>query len=59
MKDWKALAAALGVTITDPDRVIPVLDALESGFRPLIKDIPHDVEPPLTFQPYQEPEADQ
>jgi hypothetical protein len=59
MKDWKALAAALGATITDPERVIPVLESLEAGFRPLTKNIPHDVEPPLTFRPYREPEADQ
>lgn len=52
MKDWKALAAAMGASVAEPDRVFPVLDALERDFRPLVKQIPHDVEPPLVFRPY-------
>lgn len=56
MKDWKAIAAAMGARITEPERVLPVLDALEKNFRPLVAKIPHDTEPCLAFRPYQEPE---
>jgi hypothetical protein len=41
-KDWKNLAAALDPPIpeTDVEKIAPVLDALESAFRPLQAQIP-------------------
>ena len=41
MKDWKAIAKASGIGV---DSVEP-LEALEAGFRPLVKDLTPDVEP--------------
>jgi hypothetical protein len=51
MKNWKKIAEASDLRIpdTDLDRITPALDALETAFRPLTKDIPHDVEPAVAF----------
>ena len=51
MKDWKKIASAQGLNIPDADleRVAPPLETLEAAFRPLVKTIPHDVEPAVTF----------
>ncbi|HTM47374.1 MAG TPA: hypothetical protein VL285_01755 [Bryobacteraceae bacterium] len=49
MKNWKQMAEAAGLGIPDIDRIIPALDVLESSFRPLVKNIPHDVEPAVQF----------
>jgi len=43
------MAEAAGLGIPDIDRIIPALDVLESSFRPLVKNIPHDVEPAVQF----------
>jgi hypothetical protein len=52
MKDWKLLAKALGLDISDQeiDRLKPALDSLEAAFRPLTASIPGDVEPALIFR---------
>lgn len=51
MKNWKKLAEANDLRIPDSDieAIAPSLDALESAFRPLTKNIPDDVEPAVTF----------
>jgi hypothetical protein len=51
MKNWKKVAEAYELRIPDADleRIAPSLDALESAFRPLTKNIPDDVEPAITF----------
>ena len=50
MKQWKEIAQATGLEIPAMERIIPALDALEAAFRPLVKTIPHDVEPALIFR---------
>ena len=61
MKHWKQIAESAGMAIPDMDRITPALDALEAAFRPLLKSIPHDAEPPLGFRTSAEepPEAQQ
>lgn len=54
-KDWINIAAGLGVSISDPERVRASLDSLEKAFRPLASEIPHDVEPALIFRAAPEP----
>ena len=44
------MAESGGLEIPDIERIIPPLDALGAAFRPLVKAIPHDVEPALTFR---------
>lgn len=49
MIDWNAISKARNLDIP-ADSVAefgPVLDALEAAFRPLLKDLPHMVEPAL------------
>jgi hypothetical protein len=50
MKNWKQMAQSAGLDIPDVERLKPALDALEAAFRPLVKTIPHDVEPALMFR---------
>jgi len=50
MKNWKQMAEAAGLAIPDIERIKPALDGLEAAFRPLVKTIPHDVEPALIFR---------
>lgn len=50
MKNWKQIAEASGFHVPDIERITPALDALEAAFRPLVKAIPHDVEPALLFR---------
>jgi hypothetical protein len=52
MKNWKNIADASGIAIpeADLDRITPTLDDLEAAFRPLVKQIPHDVEPATVFR---------
>ena len=51
MKDWNKIAAASNLAIPDADleRIRPSLDQLEAAFRPMVKTIPHEVEPDITF----------
>jgi hypothetical protein len=50
MKNWKLIAEAMSLDPPDASRVAAPLDALEAAFRPLVKTIPHDVEPALSFR---------
>jgi hypothetical protein len=52
MTDWGAIAKARGIEIPaqDLDRIAPPLDALEQAFRPLVKDLPPDLEPAVEFR---------
>ena len=47
MKDWKKLAQTSGLDIPadEIDRVIGPLQSLEETFRPLVKDLPPELEP--------------
>jgi hypothetical protein len=51
MKNWKLIAEANQLRIPAPDleRITPALDALEVAFRPLVKTIPDDLEPAVSF----------
>jgi hypothetical protein len=59
MKNWKLMAEAAGLPIPDMDRITPALDGLEAAFRPLVKTIPHDVEPALIFRAAPEEPAEE
>ena len=52
MKNWQKIAEAYDLRIPESDieRIAPSLDALESAFRPLTKNIPDDIEPAITFR---------
>jgi hypothetical protein len=50
MKDWKLRATGLSIPEADLEKIIPVMDALEAAFRPLIPDIPLETEPAIIFQ---------
>jgi len=54
MKQWKEIARGLGLNVPDFERIVPPLDGLEAAFRPLVKTIPHDAEPAVTFHATQE-----
>ncbi|MGI8991280.1 MAG: hypothetical protein ACR2I2_17080 [Bryobacteraceae bacterium] len=49
MQDWKSIAIAkrLGMPESDLDLIVPVLEALDASFRPLIATIPIDIEPSI------------
>ena len=51
MKQWKNIAEALGVRLSDPERVSASLDSLEKVFRPLVGKIPYDGEPAPVMRP--------
>ena len=40
-----AKAGGLEIPAGDFDRIAPPLDALEAAFRPLVEDLPYDLEP--------------
>ena len=48
------MAEAAGLDIPDMDRITGALDGLEAAFRPLVENIPHDVEPALIFRTAEE-----
>jgi|HubBroStandDraft_2_1064218.scaffolds.fasta_scaffold59120_2 hypothetical protein len=50
-KDWKKIARASGLSIPDAalERIAQSLDALETGFRPLVRALPPQTEPALAF----------
>jgi hypothetical protein len=48
-KDWRYLAKAEGLVGKDLDRVVHPLESLEAIFRPLVKDLPAELEPVLEF----------
>lgn len=51
--DWKAAARAFAPDIPEEqvNRIVPVLDALETGFRPLLADLPLDLPPATDLEP--------
>ena len=57
MTDWKLLAEAqnLDIPADELPRVTAPLGALEAAFRPLIVDLPTDLEPAVVFDPSPEP----
>ena len=50
MKDWKKIAETTIPAVPGVERLVESLDGLEAAFRPLVKTLPHDVEPAITFQ---------
>jgi hypothetical protein len=48
-RDWKAIAKASGIPLSgkELDGVAQPLESLEEAFRPLVKDLPPDLEPVL------------
>ena len=51
-KDWKKIARASGMAIPDAalERIAQSLDALEAGFRPLVRALPPETEPAIAFR---------
>jgi len=51
MKDFKLVAAGQGLTTPEEElaRINTALSALEDAFRPLVRAIPLETEPALTF----------
>ncbi len=49
MQDWKSIAAAkrLGIPEAQIDLIVPVLEALDASFRPLVATIPGEIEPSI------------
>jgi len=56
MRDWTLLAKAGGLDIpgNDPGRIVQPLNALEEAFRPLVENLPPDLEPATAFRPDEE-----
>jgi hypothetical protein len=46
MDDWKAIAEArgLGIPAAEVAKLVPVMEALERSFRPLLEALPHDAD---------------
>ncbi len=57
MKNWKKIAEAndLRIPESDLERIVPALETLEAAFRPLVKTIPDEIEPAITFRIIPEP----
>jgi|HubBroStandDraft_1064217.scaffolds.fasta_scaffold03975_2 hypothetical protein len=51
-KDWKKIARANGLSIPDAalERIAQSLDALETDFRPLVRALPPETEPAVSFR---------
>jgi hypothetical protein len=49
--DWASLARAreFPMSATEMERLVPILDAVENAFRPLVATIPHTTEPAITL----------
>jgi hypothetical protein len=47
VRDWKAIAKAsgLGIPAHDVDRIVAPLEGLDAVFRPLIRNLPPELEP--------------
>ena len=52
MNDWTALAQARGLKIGDRelDRIAGLLRSLEQVFRPLVRELPHGLDPATAFR---------
>ena len=57
-RDWNLIASGIAPEIPAPEleRVINVLQALETQFAPLRQSLPHDTEPAVIFPPFPSPE---
>jgi hypothetical protein len=46
MDDWKSIAEArgLGIPAEEVAKLVPVMEALEQSFRPLLGALPHDAD---------------
>ena len=57
MPDWKMLAAARGLKLTDEEiaRISGPLDGLEENWRPLLERVPFETEPAVIMQCTPEP----
>jgi hypothetical protein len=49
MRDWKAIAKVSGIPLSgkELEGMVQPLESLEQVFRPLVKDLPPDLEPVL------------
>jgi hypothetical protein len=52
VNDWRAIAEASGLDLPDAEleRIVAPLAALEEALRPLVKDLPPELEPALAFR---------
>jgi len=51
VKDWKAIArASVELPAADLERAIAPLEALEETFRPLVEQLPPELEPAAVFR---------
>jgi len=50
-RDWKQIAHGLALDIPESDleNLTPALNAMDAAFAPLAANIPHEVEPAITF----------
>ena len=58
MPDWKALALARGLTLSgkELDALVQPLEALDAVFRPLLEELPPELDPAPVFSPGEQPE---
>ncbi len=56
MKDWRTMieAGGFGIPAEEADRVAGPLGGLEASFRPLVQDLPPELEPDLLLRPEEE-----
>jgi len=59
-RDWKLIAKGIAPEIPQPEleKVVGVLQALETQFEPLRQSLPHETEPALIFPSFPAPEED-
>ena len=50
MRDWKAMAKALGIDDGAVDPLVEPLEALERAFQPLAASLTPEIEPALEFR---------
>ena len=57
-RDWNLIANGIAPEIPEPEleKVVNVLQALETQFVPLRQGLPHDTEPALVFPSFPSPE---
>ena len=57
-RDWNLIAKGIAPEIPEPqlEKVVGVLQALETQFVPLLQRLPHDTEPAVIFPAFPAPE---
>ena len=57
-RDWNLIAKGIAPEIPEPEleKVVSVLQALETQFAPLRQSLPHETEPALIFPSFHAPE---